>query len=184
MPSQHQPSDSSERARNPDIKAEIGEDPARWLDCDLTARTQTRLQPDNSPRKAKYKLVTDTDTSTRGKMLRARIRGIDSLAVLRHWFEVENRLDRGPRQQVLDLLHQRADYLKEAGQRPDRLPHGPRPTCDCCDDDGLTAADLRKQERTTTRQPTSTSAPSTAESSTSSSASTLDQFATAGGDDE
>lgn len=126
MPSQNQSADTSSRARYPERQAEIGEDPARWLDHDLLARSAVRQQADPDSQYDRMRLVEDTEVSTFGLMLRARIRGIDKLSVIRHWLEVEHDLDRGPRETVVDLLQERADELKEIGVRPDRLPHGPR----------------------------------------------------------
>lgn len=126
MPSQNQSADTFSRARYPERQDEIGEDPARWLDHDLLARSAVRQQVDSDSQFDQVSLVEDTGVSTFGQLLRARIRGIDKLTVIRHWLEVEHDLDRGPRDTVVDLLQERADELKEIGERPDRIPHGPR----------------------------------------------------------
>jgi len=126
MPSQHQSADTSSRARYPERQTEIGEDPARWLDRDILGRSAVKQQADPDSEFGEMRLATDTDVSTYGMMLRARIRGIDKLPVIRHWLEVEHDLDRGPRDTVVELLQERADELKNIGERPDRLQHGPR----------------------------------------------------------
>ena len=106
MPTEYSPADSSAvppwRKR---LQEDIGEDPGRFLDMDLFAR--------------------DAAGST-GHLLRARIRGIDRLDVLRAWIAAERRLDRGPREKVIELLEEREAELQEIGERPDRLPLGPR----------------------------------------------------------
>jgi len=64
-----------------------------------------------------------------GMFIRARIRGIDDRDLINQWIEVEVSLDRGdpgPRQKVIELLNQRDYKLKQQGERPDRLAHGPR----------------------------------------------------------
>jgi len=127
MPSEAQGgSTSSDRAEYPDRKQEIGEDPARWLDQDLLERTVVRQEVDPTSEFGEMRLVEDTDVSTPGQMILGRIRGIDSLLIIRHWMEVEHDLDRGPRDTIVDALQERADELKEIGERPDRLPAGPR----------------------------------------------------------
>jgi hypothetical protein len=82
------------------LKRELGEDPARFLDAELAS-----------------------DRSRRN-MVRDRIRGIDTVEVLRAWEAVErnlaNRDGRDPREKVLEWLDQRADVLEEIGERPDR----------------------------------------------------------------
>ncbi|WP_224332868.1 hypothetical protein [Haloprofundus halobius] len=94
--------------RFPHLAADIGEDPARFLDRDLVER---------GPRK--------TDTTSL-RLVKARIRGIDSLAVCRAWQAVERRLDRGPRDGILELLEERDAWLVENGDRDERLELGIR----------------------------------------------------------
>jgi hypothetical protein len=99
----NKPAASNDRERFPSLKEDIGEDPARYLDHDLIERgsraTSTTLQP----------------------LVRARIRGIDEIGVVRAWIAVERRLDRGPRESVIELLEERLAYLQEYGEREDRV---------------------------------------------------------------
>ena len=184
MPSTAQGGDNSDRARYPDRADEIGEDPARWLDKDLTARSMQRQQADETPSRQAMRLVEDTDTTTAGKIVRDRISGIDSLIVIKHWLEVESDLDRGPRDGVITLLQERADELKQIGERPDRLPLGPREPCDCCEDDGLTAAELRAERNSGPGMTINSSSTESASTQTATSEATLGKFATDGGDDD
>jgi hypothetical protein len=103
---------SSRRTRDrvefPRLRDRLGEDPARFLDRHL---------------------VGDRDAQ---RMVRDRIKGIDSLAVLSAWRAVEKKLadhhDREPRQGVLNLLDERGIWLDEHGDREDRaqrLDRGP-----------------------------------------------------------
>jgi hypothetical protein len=94
------PVHDSDRERFPELKADIGEDPARFLD-----------RPFFSNGAGSSPLL----------LARARIRGIDSLATLRAWIAVERNLDRGPRDRIIDLLEERQATLEEIGERPDRL---------------------------------------------------------------
>lgn len=82
-----------ERRQFPDLREDIGEDPAYYLDAPIIRR---------------------------GRMMRARIRGIDFFDVLSAWKAVERRLDRGPRDRVIGWLNEREAYLEEHGERPDR----------------------------------------------------------------
>ena len=77
------------------IAERIGEDPSRWLDRDLVERG-----PGHTDR-------------TMQRAVHARIQGIRSRAVIDAWQQVEVRLDRGPRQQVMAWLNQRDQVLKE-----------------------------------------------------------------------
>ena len=119
-------STSSDRAEYPEVEQEISEDPARWLDRDLLERTAVRQEANPISEFDEVHLVEDTDVSTPGQIVLSRIRGIDSLLVVRHWLEVEHDLDRGPRDTIVDALQERANKLKRIGERPDRLPAGPR----------------------------------------------------------
>jgi len=97
MPSNAQGSTSTARERYPSVQAEIGEDPARWLD---------------------YKLVSDQDAR---RMARIRIKSIDQIDVARNWIEVEHELERGPRKKIISWLNERIKTLEVIGERPDRL---------------------------------------------------------------
>ncbi|WP_135806033.1 hypothetical protein [Halorussus marinus] len=83
------------------LKRKLGENPARFLDHDLVERgsrhTDRTLQP----------------------LVRARIRGIDKIGVVNAWIAVERKLDRGPRDRIIELLEERKAYLEEYGERPD-----------------------------------------------------------------
>lgn len=114
MPSDHSPAATHEREIFDDIRKEIGEDPARFLDRPLFDGAQ--------------------DTTSPGWMIQKRIEGIDDLLVIRYWFEVEERLQRGPRDKVIQMLENRAQHLKTHGQRPQRLEsldvrHTPEKEC-------------------------------------------------------
>jgi hypothetical protein len=105
MPSTNQSGQSgSDREEFPEIAAEIGEDPARFLDQPLA--------PDR------------IGDMTRLSLAKARIRGIDKKLVARYWLEVEHRLERGPRESIVERLEQRARQLQEHGERdlPGRDP--------------------------------------------------------------
>jgi hypothetical protein len=78
-----------------------GENPARFLDHDLIEHGE------------------DHTDNTLQRMVRDRIRGIDTLEVIDAWIETETSLDRGPRQTVISWLNQRKRYLEEHGERPD-----------------------------------------------------------------
>lgn len=85
------------------LKKDIGENPARFLDRRLVEYGQ------------------DHTDHTFARMVRDRIKGIDRLAVVNAWIAVERKLDRGPRDRVIDLLEQRREFLQEHGERPDDL---------------------------------------------------------------
>jgi hypothetical protein len=102
-----------DRERCPDIKADIGEDPAKFLDQPLTEYGE------------------DHTDNTGRRMFIERVSGIDSLTVLRVWKGVErNRLERGPREAVIQVLEQRESYLERVGEREERIagqvPYRPR----------------------------------------------------------
>lgn len=92
---------SADRGREtfPEVEANIGEDPARWLDRPLFGGS--------------------ANTSSPGLLIRDRIKGIDSLGVLGCFETVERRLERGPREKVLELIAARRETLLENGQRPE-----------------------------------------------------------------
>jgi len=87
------PGSSTDRARYPQLKDDVGEDPARFLDHDLVSTEWSAI-------------------------VESRINGIDRLPVLRAWLAIERRLDRGPRDYVIDLLDERERFLQEHGDRP------------------------------------------------------------------
>lgn len=86
-----------EHERFPEVAAQIGEDPARFLDRPI--------------------LGDGVGDSTPLGLAMARIRGIDRLPVVARWLEVENQLERGPREQVVEALEARGRTLKEEGER-------------------------------------------------------------------
>jgi hypothetical protein len=81
---------------NPGLKADIGEDPERFLDQPIDYDDQWPI---------------------------ARIMGIDSLRVVRIWKRIETDPDRAagePREQIIQLLAQREAYLEAHGDRAER----------------------------------------------------------------
>ena len=94
---------STRRERYPEIEADIGEDPARFLDYDFEANDGMRTTA------------------------LARIRGIDRIATVRAWIGVERALDRPTREHIIEALQEREATLEEIGERPDRLEYGPHP---------------------------------------------------------
>ncbi|WP_311170660.1 hypothetical protein [Halobellus ordinarius] len=110
-----------DRVEFPKLKDRLGEDPARFLDCDLIGNPHAQ------------------------RMVRDRIAGIDSLEVLSAWRAVEKKLadhhDREPRQGVLDALDERGIWLDEHGDRDERATEIDRdPPLESCavflDEDG------------------------------------------------
>jgi len=93
MPSEHQSASRVNREQFETIKAEIGEDPARWLDRPLLQPSQMGSDP--------------------AVFIQARIDGIRSVDVCRQWIEVERELERGPRTEVVQWLNQRMQTLKD-----------------------------------------------------------------------
>ncbi|WP_436924936.1 hypothetical protein [Halosimplex amylolyticum] len=125
------------------IEADIGHNPARYLDWDFLAESYG-----------------DRDIkSGRKLLLKARIRGIDRIEVVRAYKAVERAIGRGPaggpREAVMRLLDQREQFLQEAGERPERLSYGPRrppesyatETDDERDEQPLTAAEKLSRMR-------------------------------------
>ena len=96
---------SRDRETFPSLKDEIGEDPARYLDVDR---------------------VSDLE------LARARIRGIDFIAVIRAWKAVERNLaangvvSEHHRSTVMAWLDEREAELEEIGERDDRVEPGSR----------------------------------------------------------
>jgi hypothetical protein len=82
---------------NPGLKADIGEDPERFLSRSISFDDQFPF---------------------------ARINGIDSLRVVRIWKRIESDPDRAagePREPVLQALEQREEFLEAHGDRDDRV---------------------------------------------------------------
>lgn len=73
-----------QRESYPDIKDDIGEDPARFL---------------------------DTDDSL--QMAIVRIKGITDPEVIQSWITVETSLDRGPRKKIMAALNQRERAIQQ-----------------------------------------------------------------------
>lgn len=90
------PGASPDRERFPQLKDDLGEDPARFLDHQLVSTEWSEI-------------------------VRSRIQGIDRLAVINAWIAIERRLERGPRDTVIDLLEQRRAWLQDHGERPEEL---------------------------------------------------------------
>ena len=86
-----------ERGTFDDIKQDIGEDPARFLDHDL---------------------ISDRDMR---ELAFARIRGIDFQHVIDAWVDVEVALERGPRKPVIAALNERKRELQRIGDRDERV---------------------------------------------------------------
>jgi len=93
------PASQSDRDTFPNLRDDLGEDPARFLDRPLVDPSGVGSSP--------------------FELARARIRGIDKLAVINAWIAVEKQIDRGPRDRVLDLLQERMTELEANGGRPD-----------------------------------------------------------------
>jgi hypothetical protein len=128
-------------------------------------------------------------------MLDGLISGMDRIERVRAWKAVERWLgekadpprEACPRSWVIERLDEREATLERIGERPDRLPHGPWPACDCCDGDGLTAADARErraEERERRVSGYQADGVDTSETSPTTEASALGQFATDGGQDD
>ena len=87
----------------PEAVENIGHDPAKFLDRPLFGGS--------------------AETSAPGLIIQDRIRGIDRLAVLAVYETVErrlaDRLEREPREKVLELIADRREELLENGERPD-----------------------------------------------------------------
>jgi len=138
MPSEHQGAVTDDRReRFPSLREDLGEDPARFLDRPLFGG--------------------DAQTSGEGVFIRARIRGIDEIAVVRAWTAIERRLERGPREKVLDLLDEREAELDEIGERPARCEPADRDSAPkewvYVDDGGrIPWAEWEQQRRTGTEQ--------------------------------
>jgi len=122
MPSESQPAGSGAREQFPRLRADLGEDPARWLDRDLFSHGITRLEARDAPayNEASQHVVRDADVSAPGELIRDRISGIDKIAVARAWKAIERRLERTPeggRDVVIGYLDDRIDELEADGER-------------------------------------------------------------------
>jgi len=95
------PAARRDREEFPVLRDRLGEDPARFLDRPL-------IDPSHQGTGSPFLLA------------KARIRGIDDAEVIRAYRAVERRLDRGPREEVLELLEEREEILDELGDRADR----------------------------------------------------------------
>jgi len=84
---------------SPELSAEHGENPARFLAADIS--------PDHGD-------------GTTGKLMFARIRGIETIALVRYWVAMERRIaaieGRDPREPVLQALAKRERHLEEHGE--------------------------------------------------------------------
>jgi hypothetical protein len=103
---------SRDRESFPALRDDLGEDPAKFLDRPLVEYGE------------------DHTDHTGRRMFEDRVSGIDSLAVIRAWKAVERRLDRGPREAVVQVLEQRESFLEREGEREERIagkvPYRPR----------------------------------------------------------
>ena len=91
------PAATSDREQFPSVEDHIGENPARFLDCPLFSGS-----PGSSP-----------------FLTKARIDGIDRFPVVNAWIAIERKLERGPRDRVIELLEDRKRELQQNGERPD-----------------------------------------------------------------
>lgn len=107
MPSQNQGGGERQRRRFDDLKDDIGEDPARWLDWDLIRHEDRR------------------------NIALTLIDSIDTIERIRAWKAVERALavehDREPRSKIIQRLDQREEWLELHGERPDRLQERDEP---------------------------------------------------------
>lgn len=96
---QHNEQASATPNPSPELSAEHGENPARFLVEDVRI---------------------DHGDGTSGELLFARIRGIETVALVRYWAAMERRLasmnDRDPRERVIQALAQRERHLEEYGE--------------------------------------------------------------------
>jgi hypothetical protein len=103
---------SRDREEFPRIRDDLGEDPAKFLDRPLVEYGE------------------DHTDHTGRRMFEERVAGIDSIPVVRAWIAVERRIERGPREAVIQVLEQRESYLEREGEREERIrgqvPYRPR----------------------------------------------------------
>lgn len=88
----NKPASRGTRERCPDLAEIIDEDPARWLDRALI------------------------DDEAARELVKSRIRGLEDVNTVNVWAAAEKRIERGPRQGVLDWLDERRDELAEMGR--------------------------------------------------------------------
>ena len=100
MPSDWQTAGSHDYQTFPAIEEAEGEDPARFLHLEISPDTP------HSP-------------GSNGQLIEARIRGIDSLSLLRAWRAVERQLHDGGREAVLENLADREMELTEDESGPE-----------------------------------------------------------------
>jgi hypothetical protein len=96
---QHNEQASATPEPSPELSDEHGENPARFL---------------------RESIQIDVGDGTTGELMFARIRGIETIALVRYWVAMERRLaamnDREPRERVLQALAKRERYLDEHGE--------------------------------------------------------------------
>jgi len=176
MPSTTQAGDRRERLHCPKLADRIGEDPARWLDADLLSNS--------SRRDLVFSLIDGIDTVKRIRAWRSVER---KLANDRYAEEARNPLEQ-PRAKIMQRLDQREEWLELHGERPDRLPCGPRRPCECCDGESeVTAADLRERREAAAQRLVDayqSGGVDTSETSPETETSTLGAFATDGGEEQ
>jgi len=122
LPSELPRADSGGRETFPNLQADIGEDPARFLDRDLFEHGISYLDDRDEPdfEKGDQRLVREGKVSAPGEKIRDRIAGIDTITVARAWRAVERGLDRTPeggRNVVIRFIEDRIDELEEQGER-------------------------------------------------------------------
>lgn len=125
MPSETSPGSTSNRRGSDRVRADHGEDPGRWLDCDLLARPSRVVFDTNERGHVTSELVADTDVDPAGRMVEDRIKSITDADLLAAWEAVERNLarldDREPREVVLRWIDERrAELPVEAGERIER----------------------------------------------------------------
>jgi hypothetical protein len=98
----HTPTGTHDREQFPEVAARIGEDPARFLDIELSS---------------------DGIGTGPFALTAARIRSLESVAVVNAWLQVEADLERGPRKPVIKRLNQRKRELADQAS-DDEQPTG------------------------------------------------------------
>lgn len=101
MPSTSVPAPNRDHEEFPEIQADLGYDPARFLDRDLFG-------------------APGEDTPLRTAL--SLIKGLDDLAELQGWLDVEVGLERGPRKPVIAALNERKADLEDHGEAPESIP--------------------------------------------------------------
>jgi len=114
MPSTNQAGGDQDVKEFPRLVADIGHNPARFLDWKIVGAGSQD----------------DGVANGRALLLKARVRGIERIDVVRAYKAVERNEDVGPteepREGVIRLLDQREEFLQEYGEREDHWPLGPR----------------------------------------------------------